>query len=154
MKTRVVRVYLLKLLIITFVVGLAYVVGSEVDVYYVPTGSMIPAIMPGDLVFARQVSDPSTIEVGSIVVARYNVVSISGERYDLIIHRVIDIDRSKGLVYLKGDNSPEIQVVPADNIVSVVVFGIPYIGYISLYLREYLVYIIALLIIYIIWSYR
>ncbi len=146
--------FAVKLLLVAVIIGVAYLVDSMVDVYYVPTNSMVPAIMPGDLVFAKHVSDPSSIRVGSIVVARYDMVTITGERYNLIIHRVIDVDRTKGLAYLKGDNSGEIQVVPVDNIVSTVVFGIPYIGYISQYMRDYLIYVVALLIVYIIWSYR
>lgn len=98
----------------------------------VPTGSMYPSIVKGDIVFAQKTDvldvyselNPEDIAVGDIVVFEKEIPqrgktsksskgneskkeSEDSENKEIIIHRVVDIKKSHGEKYLivKGDNN-------------------------------------------------
>jgi signal peptidase len=112
----------ISILIIWFVVGVFPIFPTVIL-----TGSMKPAIYPGDVVILRKV-DPSEIKVGDV---------IQYWRGDVfIIHRVIKIEAT-GEFQTKGDNniSPDSNLVAPGQVVGKMIGVIPKIGYINLIFR-------------------
>lgn len=98
----------------------------------VPSGSMEPVFYPGDIVIVAKVP-ASNVKIGDIV--EYHSPQ---EKID-IVHRVIAINGSgdQAAFTFKGDNnqSPDANLVAPQSIQGKVVFIIPKIGWISLYLK-------------------
>lgn len=108
--------------------------GNGIDAYVVASGSMEPALYEGDVAIVEE--NPDNIQVGDIVI--YNAVWYSRP----IIHRVIDIKQySNGnvLYEIKGDNNPvpDPELVSRNQITSKVIFTIPEIGHILLWMNGY-----------------
>jgi signal peptidase len=93
------------------------------------TGSMEPAIFPGDVAIMQKV-DGSSIKVGDVI--QY----WKGDVF--IIHRVIHIE-STGEFKTKGDNNsaPDSQLVTPGQVKGKMVVVIPKIGYLSLLFRTH-----------------
>lgn len=97
--------------------------------FVVLSGSMEPAISPGDVVFVREVP-ASAVETGSVVTYR---------RADAgrTTHRVVDVVERDGRRYLRtrGDANEEAdpQLVPADAVVGEVLVVLPYVGHLLLF---------------------
>lgn len=116
----------------------AYVMGTWMPFYAIPSASMAPTLNVGDLVIVRGVN-PCAINVGDIIV--FNVPkAYSGLSPSPVIHRVIAIEWSEGTPFFrtKGDN-PSCDVdpwlVPAENILGVYVTRVPFLGYVILALK-------------------
>ncbi len=127
---------------------LKFVLRSQIPLATVASGSMLPLLERGDLVFVEGVN-PSHIKVGDIIVYR----TCNGA---FIVHRVIKVVVQNGEVYFvtKGDHNPytdkmlgqfidcktgsPLPGVPARRVVGKVfeVAGIPikipYLGYVSI----------------------
>lgn len=97
---------------------------------YVEGNSMYPAYKEGDLViiYGKEVEN---IELREVIVFRP-----PDDDPDFVIHRVIAIKENSGDLYFKtkGDNVPHDDTekwgwIPEENIVGVVIFRIPYLGY-------------------------
>ena len=140
----------LRALIEAFVIFiiLKFILRSQIPLATVASGSMLPLLERGDLVFVQGV-DAHSIRVGDIVVYRTC-------RGAFIVHRVINIIERNGTIYLvtKGDNNPytdrmlgqfvdcktgmETPGVPISRVVGKVleIYGmplkIPYLGYVSI----------------------
>ncbi|KAA0006507.1 MAG: signal peptidase I [Thermoplasmata archaeon] len=98
----------------------------------VASGSMRPALDVGDIVIIVQ-AHPDTIKVGDIIQYRGE-----GEPAPTI-HRVIKIYKSEGITYIvtKGDaNDVPDEPIMANRIMGKVVFKIPKLGWISIYLKK------------------
>jgi signal peptidase I len=111
-------------------------------VYVVISGSMIPTLEVGEIIVIVPVHTPS---VGDIVVYTQ---PIAGHCTGLtIVHRIVAI--SPQGVITQGDNrltnpSPDAwSPTPFDCIKGKVILGIPYLGYISFYLRPPYNYVIV-----------
>ncbi|MCQ2964313.1 MAG: signal peptidase I [archaeon] len=132
--------------IISHVILLIIVLLAASHLNVVVSGSMEPVFYRGDIVvvekadfFGIQEFDPSTVQVGDIVV--YNAVWYNSP----VIHRVINITEINGttLYMIKGDNNdvPDPYYVKANQIRDrVVTFGdspvvIPKLGYITIFLK-------------------
>lgn len=132
--------------IITYVILLIVVLLAASHLNVVVSGSMEPVFYRGDIVVVEKADllgihefDPSTVEVGDIVV--YNAVWYNSP----VIHRVINITEINGttLYMIKGDNNdvPDPYYVTAEQITDkVVTFGdspvvIPKVGYITIFLK-------------------
>lgn len=91
------------------------------------TGSMAPAINPGDIVL---LASPSRLapEVGEV--ATYTARRFSGEEVGLFTHRIIGGDAMTGFT-MKGDANaaPDVQRPKIEDISGVVFFVIPFLGY-------------------------
>ena len=101
----------------------------------VPTGSMDPAIQEGDLILTEQTEilgvlhelNPEDVKVGDIILYKENSSNGSGlgESTDIIVHRVIGIEKSGNNTYftLKGDNNsaPDPEKVTPDQVVGKVI---------------------------------
>ena len=117
------------------------------------SGSMEPNVHKGDLLFLRGVDDPSIIKNGTIEnqdgdIIVYDARGLwSSAPEEPIVHRVVDkwYNDSGWFFLTKGDAnncvdppSPceEEIPVPADHIIGVVIGGIPYIGWIKIWLTD------------------
>ena len=141
---------------------LQFALNTNTPVVVVVSGSMEPTIHEGDLLFVKG-TNPASIRNGTIVDKDGDIIVFdarglwSGAPQDPIVHRVVDKElRMDGWYFrTKGDaNSlPDPDWVPESNIFGVVIGGIPYIGWIKIFLTEsgllipLLVIISALLII-------
>ena len=127
-------VFLLALLVLVAVVAVPGVVGGD-DAYIVTSGSMQPAIGPGDVVVTKDVS-PDEIESGDVVT--FNVDSNTDRGY--ITHRVVEIREENGERYFKtkGDanEDPDPGYVPASAAHGAQHLHIPYLGYLLLFARS------------------
>lgn len=97
----------------------------------IATGSMLPEIKVGDMVVVNKL-DKDTLEVG-------DVIQYSKDNY-YVIHRIVEIREENGVVtYItKGDNNnaPDTKPVYADQVVGKVIFRIPYIGWLTLWMNS------------------
>jgi signal peptidase I len=91
------------------------------------TGSMSPAINPGDIVL---LASPSRIEPEVGEIATYIARRFSGEEVGLFTHRIIGGDANNGFT-MKGDANPtpDTQRPKIADIEGVVFFVIPFLGY-------------------------
>lgn len=91
------------------------------------TGSMAPAINPGDIVITVPLKSQIP-KVGDVVT--YQARRFNGEGVGVFTHRIISGDLQKGFV-VKGDHnpSPDIQKVTKKDILGMVIFRIPFIGH-------------------------
>jgi len=92
------------------------------------SSSMTPLLGVGDLVIIKPV-EPSSLKVGDVVAFK----DPAGRKNVIITHRIIEIreENGKKILQTKGDavEEPDQFVVPQDDVVGVVVFDIPYLGY-------------------------
>jgi signal peptidase I len=97
------------------------------------TGSMVPAIHPGDVVVDEQIS-PTTAKVGDIVTFRD-----PQEQSKLLTHRVVSIRREGSYLRFvtQGDanNTQEHWRVPADGTIARVMYKVPWVGHIAVFAR-------------------
>ncbi|NLC54458.1 MAG: signal peptidase I [Erysipelothrix sp.] len=112
--------------------------------YAIISGSMEPAYPVGSLVYVQKV-DVEEIEVNTPITFVLNE--------DLVVatHRVVDIDKEAKLFKTKGDanNSVDGKPVHFNNVLGVVKYSLPYLGYLSVYLksRKGLIVMISLIIV-------
>jgi len=104
----------------------------------VTSESMEPTLKVGDLVFLSH-RDPT---VGDVIVYRHGDI--------LIIHRLISQDGDR--LITKGDNpntnpEPDPRTVYKSDVVGVAVARVPYVGYIVIFLKDYPITFILLLLI-------
>jgi signal peptidase I len=124
----VLAVLLLLALLAPFVIyAVPGVIGADQS-YVVLTGSMEPAISPGDAVVVDGV-DPATIAAGDVITYQRSAAN------DIpTTHRVLDVvNGDAGLAFVtKGDANEDADagVVTADRVVGKVVLTIPFIGYV------------------------
>ena len=107
---------------------LASLITGLLQMRVVLTGSMQPAINPGDLVIAAS-KDYVKPEVGKVVL--YSARDLQGNAVTVWSHRIIAGDVANGFT-IKGDanSQPDLGVIPLRDIQSVVVLRIPFIGHI------------------------
>jgi signal peptidase len=101
---------------------------------------MEPTLKVGDLVVIKGV-EPRYISNGSIIV--FYVSNHYGEDAYRIVHRVITIFEVNGQHYFetKGDNNPvsdfyRWQYIPESHVIGVVIYRLPYLGYLPLLIRQ------------------
>jgi len=133
---------------------------TETPIVVVISGSMEPQIHKGDLLFVMGI-DPEDIKSGTIVDKDGDIIVFNAQwssaPLDPIVHRVINKYQEDGKWYFetKGDANflPDQERTSEDDVIGVVVGGIPYIGWVKIFLTEsgllipLLVIISALLII-------
>lgn len=115
--------------------------GWRVDA--VSSGSMEPQLKHGSLVVTRPV-EPETIVIGDMITFR---PIAAGE--DQITHRVVGIGHSSSLHFqTKGDacENPDPFTVPARNLIGKICFHVPYLGYVTEFLKTPLGFTVAVAI--------
>lgn len=102
----------------------------------VMSNSMVPEFTRGYVVITKRINerDIQNIKVGDIL--EYQL------EQSVVIHRIINIEEEKGsLIFTtQGDNnnSPDIKKVEQNQIIGIVKFKIPYVGYPSVWFSEFL----------------
>jgi len=104
--------------------GLSF--GGVVKARIVLTGSMEPAISPGDIIITTPITRKEP-QIGDVVA--YQAKRFNGEDVAVFSHRIISGDLESGFV-VKGDanKSPDNQKPKAPDILGVVIFVIPFLG--------------------------
>jgi len=123
----VLGIVLLIALVAPFVVyAVPAVVGAEYS-FVVLTASMTPAIAPGDVVIVDE-RDPGTIAESDVI------TFVRGDNEVPVTHRVIGVVAGgDGVAFeTQGDanDAADAGLVPAANVLGVVAFTIPYLGYV------------------------
>jgi signal peptidase len=129
--------------------GLVMILQTSNPLAQVESGSMKPTLEVGDLVVVKGI-DSSQIKVGDIILFKS-----PSEPEKLIVHRVVKIHLINGELYFetKGDNNPVSDyvfwgwLVPAKNVVGIVIYRIQYIGWVFLFLRSPLGYVVIIVLI-------
>jgi signal peptidase I len=100
--------------------------GGVVKARIVLTGSMEPAISPGDIIITTPITRKEP-KIGDVVA--YEAKRFNGENVAVFSHRIISGDLQNGFV-VKGDanKSPDNQKPKAPDILGVVIFVIPFLG--------------------------
>src|SRR5690606_13199376 len=97
------------------------------QMYIVLSGSMSPAFDAGSLVFVKPVA-AGEIQVGEIVTFRN-----PGDGEVVVTHRVVSVEETdEGIAFkTKGDanNIEDPELLPAGNVIGIVKFALPYMGY-------------------------
>ena len=128
--------------ILALVVGvLAFVYFSpDYDMYTVRSESMVPAIKLGDMIFTGPVNGPfwGGIQPGTIVTYQKN--------RELVTHRIVSVEN--GIIITKGDASEDPDQVPvaAASIKGVLLFKVPFAGYVTGFIRTKIGWFLAVLL--------
>ena len=101
------------------------------QVFNVVSGSMEPTYSVGDLIYVKSV-DPDAVQVGD------PITFVLNENLVVATHRVIRVDAENRHFYTKGDANDQNDVgyITTSNVVGMVRYRIPYIGYPTLLLRS------------------
>ena len=95
------------------------------------TGSMSPAIKPGDVIVVNE-RDKSNIKKGDII-------TFKGNGSMIVTHRVIEVVKENGKLSFKtqGDanNTPDSELVTSEDVVGSLAFRLPGFGYVLGFLR-------------------
>ncbi len=152
--------------VFTFWIGLTTALGTEYPVLAVASGSMVPALHKGDLIMVQGVSNICDIVIGyddGTPPGDIIVFHKPTDPSELIVHRAIDKNLVGGECYIKtkGDanNAADGWQVAEDHLVGRVIGHVSSIGYIPLFLREFLwtpvgmVLVVALLLVFLFFDY-
>lgn len=130
------------LIIVTIVLP---VMNGSLHFLTVLSGSMTPAISPGDIVVSQYV-DPETIKVDDIITFQHP----DQKDTESVTHRVINISNQDGqsAFYTKGDanENPDLNQVDAENVIGKVVFVIPLLGYLVNFAQSLFGFILLIII--------
>jgi len=97
--------------------------------YAVLSGSMEPEISVGSIVYTKEV-EPEKLQERNVVTYRLNGSTV-------VTHRIVEVDTEKQQFITKGDANEVNDGSPVnyEQVVGKAVLDIPYIGYISIYIR-------------------
>ena len=119
--------------VVLVVLCAVFLMGSRImgyRVYTVITGSMEPDLSVGDMLYVKPV-DPSAIKVGD------DITFVLNEDLVVATHRVVRIDAENNHFYTKGlANESEDAPVHFKNVLCVVQFAIPKLGYVSDFIQN------------------
>lgn len=110
--------------------------------FVVLSGSMEPSYQVGSVVYSKKIN-PELVEVGD------PITYVLNEDLVVVTHRVVDIDKEEKFFVTKGDANETVdaQKVHFKNLIGVVKFSIPYIGYLFVRLQNKY-FLIALIAVY------
>ncbi len=94
--------------------------------FIVTTGSMLPMLTPGDVIFTREAPE----------YAVHDVITFRGTKDSVITHRIIEKKTTDAFSYTtKGDNNKtkDVDPVSQDKVIGKLLFSIPKIGKVLLY---------------------
>ena len=121
-------------LVVLVVLSAVFLMGSRLlgyRVYTVISGSMEPELHVGALVYVKPV-DPSEVKIGD------DISFVLNEDLVVATHRVIRIDEQKQHFYTKGiaNELEDTDPVHFNNLIGVVKFNIPLLGYVSNFIQN------------------
>lgn len=124
--SRLVLTVVLGLVCLFCIFAMPGIVGADHS-FVVLSGSMSPAINPGDVIIVES-TDPGAIKQNDII------TYTRGQEQTPTTHRVVDIQHTNGNIAFetKGDanEQPDQQLVFATDVIGTVMFSIPYLGYV------------------------
>lgn len=99
--------------------------------YAVLSPSMTPTYAPGDLIYVKE-TPTDEINEGDVI------TFVADEKNTIVTHRVVEVDRDGRKFYTQGDanDSRDGNPVLYENVVGVVQFSIPKLGYVSSYVTS------------------
>ena len=99
--------------------------------YAVLSPSMTPKYLPGDLIYVEK-TDPGQITEGDVI------TFVVDENSTVVTHRVDAVDRTEHKFYTKGDANENRDGNPVlyENVLGVVKFSLPKLGYVSSYVAS------------------
>jgi signal peptidase len=114
--------------------------------YIVLSGSMVPMMMPGDMIIVNTINSDD-LKVGDVIAFQ----DPDGRPNTIVTHRIVSIDDSSvSLIFqTKGDanSDPDIFSVPASNVIGELVFVLPVVGYLPGFLKDNkIVYVLAIIV--------
>ncbi len=117
--------------------------------YAVLSPSMTPEFVPGDLIYVKEVP-LDEIGVGDVI------SFVANEESTIVTHRVVEVDREGRRFYTQGDanESRDGNPVLYENVLGVVQFSLPKLGYVSSYVSSEsgrYVAIVAVLVLVLLW---
>lgn len=133
------------LLITIFLVNalIPFFTGSEKPMI-VLSGSMVPMMLPGDLIVSRSIS-PEDLAVGDVIIFK----DPWGKNNTFITHRIVSLEKREERIFqTKGDanNVEDDFKVPASNIVGRLIFVIPFAGYLPEVLKNKYIYLFTIVL--------
>ncbi len=124
---------------VAFAAVMAVIAVGAIGSYYThtiaadPTPSMYPVIVPGSLLIIEP-EPPQSIKLGEII--EFHAPWANGTLY---AHKVVEIKKVDGQIYFRtrGINNPvdDPGMVPGSDLVGIVVYHVPYLGYPLIYGR-------------------
>jgi signal peptidase len=127
--------YILAGVLLAFLInsGMGLALGTDLPIVAVQSNSMVPTFYKGDLLLLRGVQ-AGDLQVGDIIVFS------TDERSTPIVHRLVEINPD-GTFQTKGDANtnqhPFETKIPYERIHGVVMFIIPYLGWVKIGLSDY-----------------
>lgn len=126
-------------LVLSIALSLAVALPSVLGVkpYVVLTGSMVPAIPVGSLVYTEDVL-PDDIQEGEVITFFESQKAFNGSEGGSVVvtHRVVENDVEASALITKGDANDEADLfpIPYENVIGKVVFHLPFLGRVALML--------------------
>jgi signal peptidase len=146
----VILVSVLAVLALGFIPLLGLATGTNTPLISPVSASMEPTINSGDLAFV-QGAKPRTLQVGDILVYNKLVTNLGEDPQQIespTVHRINRIVTYDNKLYFvtKGDNNPneDTWFVPEEGVVGKVVFVVPYVGGVFLFLSQLQVKIVII----------
>ncbi len=134
------------LVVLAIFISFFFILGSRflgIDFFTIYTGSMQPSLPIGSVVMVRPV-DITHLDVGDVIAFK------AGTRSETVVHRVIEVITGNPSVCVRtaGDanTSPDSNPVLAENIVGKVFSHIPFLGYLSDFVRTKLGYFLLVVL--------
>jgi signal peptidase len=141
-----------KIIKIALIIGIATIIAIFTGLYrpvslwgdtrYEPvySGSMEPAIPVGGVVVIKAV-DTETLKVGDIICFK-----ISESATTTVTHRIINITEDGFMTKGDANEDPDQWIVKKENVIGKAIFTIPYIGYLSYFIRTPIGFILLIVI--------
>lgn len=124
-----------------FSFGLKALLNTDVPLAVVESGSMAPTLNVGDIIIVKGISS-SSLKIGDIIVYQ------KSKSNSVIVHRIVSIIKSGDtmLIRTKGDNNSieDPWYVTPQEVKGIVIYKIPYLGYIPLVFQTYPLLYLAL----------
>lgn len=113
--------------------------GAEHPVMVVVSQSMVPTLGVGDFIFVARIDDFDGVTAAPKPTGEIIVFSRVGASEEYIVHRAVEKYQEGGQWWFitKGDNNPfrDSQPVPEERVIGRVVWRIPIMGYLPLFIR-------------------
>lgn len=94
------------------------------------SGSMVPEIPVGSIIYVKQGIEPASLNTGDIV-----TYALDSETY--VTHRVVSVDTANQTLITKGDaNDTEDPEIQFSQVFGKAVFHLPFLGYISMSIHK------------------
>ena len=122
-------------LVVLTVLCAVFLMGSRLlgfRVYTVISGSMEPELSVGDLVYVKPVDSVEQIRVGD------DITFVLNEDLVVATHRVVRVDAENQHLYTQGiaNDAEDAEPVHFNNVIGVVKFDIPLLGYVSNFIQN------------------